>query len=413
MEEPIPVRDIMKNESILTEIPIFHNEDAIAVQAGIMDDTKVIDTPSTYGEEPTSRQQKEERNHDTVADNMSVFKDERSTAEEEEAITEPTVASVPAPTNEDTNPTQDAENMVPMNDAVVAQNEVPTTVPEEVKGEPNMVDVLVVHDDEPIPTQEDSEMEARAVQNSETIPTREDAEIEPSVVAAPAIRDNEPTTEQEDTSIISVPANSNEESISTQNSTQKGVEATTASTIPQAVANVEPTPAQEPTSMPSISAISNEETSATQRVVEIEAPAVIVPPVAHNSEPVSTRGGFNNEHDMAKIPFIRSRNYKRNGTKSYVYLLNKFRFEPTRPGPYVLENRFNQRGLAGFGAPVGGRLHINKVLVKKPVSGSGENLELTELDHQTESMYLVEVGIGSPPQRFVMEFDSASSDTWV
>lgn len=90
---------------------------------------------------------------------------------------------------------------------------------------------------------------------------------------------------------------------------------------------------------------------------------------------------------LKKVKAIRNTNYKASGTKSYVYLLNRFGFQPTQPGPYYHQNKVVQRGLApeGFKKPVGGRLHHQRVLVKK--TGDGDQVgEVTAEDQQNDSM---------------------------
>lgn len=37
-------------------------------------------------------------------------------------------------------------------------------------------------------------------------------------------------------------------------------------------------------------------------------------------------------HGLQKVKAVRNKNYQRHGTKSYVYLLNRFGFQPTKPG---------------------------------------------------------------------------------
>ena len=45
---------------------------------------------------------------------------------------------------------------------------------------------------------------------------------------------------------------------------------------------------------------------------------------------------------LSKVKVIHNENYKRHGTKSYVWLLNRYRFEPTKPGPYFHVDKVKQ-----------------------------------------------------------------------
>ena len=76
---------------------------------------------------------------------------------------------------------------------------------------------------------------------------------------------------------------------------------------------------------------------------------------------------------------------------------------------------------------VGGRMRSHYVLKKRhPKSGAGATQDTTPTsssgttegdvpaeDVQNDSMYLVEVGVGTPEQKLYLDFDTGSSDLWV
>ncbi|KAI0505951.1 eukaryotic aspartyl protease [Xylaria bambusicola] len=128
----------------------------------------------------------------------------------------------------------------------------------------------------------------------------------------------------------------------------------------------------------------------------------------------STQNKLKKDLPLTKVRAVLNQNYQRHGTKSYVHLLRKYKFEPTRGGPYFISSRPKQRGRVPttLRAILGGRVSQERVLLK--YSGpESQHDEVTAEDTQNDTMYLCKVSVGTPPQNFMLDFDTGSADTWI
>ena len=116
--------------------------------------------------------------------------------------------------------------------------------------------------------------------------------------------------------------------------------------------------------------------------------------------------------NLQKIKLLHNKNYQPSGLKSYVYLLNKYKFTPTLDGPYHFVTKAQHQGKHGDQEPIGGKTHMSRILHKK-ASDSDQPGDVPAEDSQNDSEYLCPVTIGTPGKTFTLDFDTGSADLWV
>lgn len=116
---------------------------------------------------------------------------------------------------------------------------------------------------------------------------------------------------------------------------------------------------------------------------------------------------------LQKIKLVPNPKYQKSGTKSYVWLMKKYGFQPTLDGPYCIARKVVQRGQHAIHQLHGGRAHTQMVLEKKTGPSSTQTGEVPAEDVQNDSLYLAQVDIGTPAQTFHLDFDTGSADLWV
>lgn len=100
--------------------------------------------------------------------------------------------------------------------------------------------------------------------------------------------------------------------------------------------------------------------------------------------------------DLGRATLVRNPEYERNGLKSYVRALQKYKITPTVDGPYS-------------GRP--GEVQVSPNPFSDKILGRADPVQVEDVEHNT--LYIAEVGIGTPPQTVKLNFDTGSADTWV
>lgn len=80
-----------------------------------------------------------------------------------------------------------------------------------------------------------------------------------------------------------------------------------------------------------------------------------------------------------KIALKLNPHYRKSSTKSYIHSIRKYRFNPTKEGPYLIGGKLEQMGRHYKDQAVGGHAQVQQVLRKKAID-SDHVSELGALD---------------------------------
>lgn len=115
------------------------------------------------------------------------------------------------------------------------------------------------------------------------------------------------------------------------------------------------------------------------------------------------------DSDLTKVELVPNLNLDRSGLKAYGFLLSKYGFNPTKPGPFttvqVQQNvKVNTKGSLGDAA-------AQDSLRFKDKKGRVGKVPANVIQNDVE--WLCPVKIGTPAKTYNLNFDTGSADLWV
>ena len=89
---------------------------------------------------------------------------------------------------------------------------------------------------------------------------------------------------------------------------------------------------------------------------------------------------------LQRVHAVPNKNYKPSGTKSYVSLLHKYKFNPTQKGPYFFAQQPFTKGKHGDEKSIGGKTSVRPVLQKRIAANQTGHVPAE--DSQNDAQYL-------------------------
>lgn len=114
--------------------------------------------------------------------------------------------------------------------------------------------------------------------------------------------------------------------------------------------------------------------------------------------------------DLTEVELVPNLNLDRSGLKTYGYLLNKYGFNPTKPGPFTTV-QVQQQAKFGVSFVAGGKATVQHKLQYKDRHGRIGKVPANVIQNDLE--WLCPVKIGTPAKVYNLNFDTGSADLWV
>ncbi len=118
--------------------------------------------------------------------------------------------------------------------------------------------------------------------------------------------------------------------------------------------------------------------------------------------------------ELNEVDLVPNTNLQRDGLKAYGYLLSKYGFNPTKPGPFTTVTLVRpQAQLQSYGSDrvLGEKGRQRPQLQFKDQSGRVGKVPANSISNDLE--WLCPVKIGTPAKTYHLNFDTGSADLWV